>query len=232
MGLDAYVPCLCWEQGKCQPPPFPAEWLERSEGHVQLKREFDSQERWDALTEWEESCCAHPRMEAASERLSNWSGYRAFQETILRENFPVLQAELPNSNGGYLPHELVEPALRELEAFLVLPEVGREVELLCDGRFYQHYVETYQGLFLYDGRSGYNMGVDPRGLFIRHDKTGEEVFRAMRGRVEDWWPVKLEAQEFEVRERVRRPRDFEYITKPLRHLFLTALEHGSVVHWC
>src|SRR6187399_1624402 len=107
MGLDASILCNCFRDGKTTPPPFPVDWFELDkEGHINLKKEHDTDANWHKAYEWEQSCCEHEGMDFVSTHISNWTGYRLFQaalEQIGWQHFPVLKAELPNSNGGLTP---------------------------------------------------------------------------------------------------------------------------------
>src|SRR5947207_404641 len=104
MGLDATVSCNCWKLGLTKAPPFPRNYLEMDQdGYLNLRPEFDNKEYWMSFWNWSQTCCEHEGMDYASERIANWSGYRLFQEALGQagwEFFPVLGAELPNTNGG------------------------------------------------------------------------------------------------------------------------------------
>jgi hypothetical protein len=123
MGLDAYVSCRCWQDGLTTPPPVPRELIVRDEenrlaltvpydGNEDLYRDFDS---------WVESgACGHEGMDQACVHVSNWTGYRLFQEALKAagwEHFPTLQAYLPENNGGELPAGEAPRALAELQRF-------------------------------------------------------------------------------------------------------------------
>src|SRR5262249_30333469 len=69
---------------------------------------------------WQDDGCPHEDMEQVAVRVSNWSGYRAFQQALSEagcEHFPVLCAELPDGNGGQLAPNLAREALEELRYF-------------------------------------------------------------------------------------------------------------------
>jgi hypothetical protein len=64
------------------------------------------------FNKWVYSGCEHTQMRYASE-IINWTGYRAFQQTLEAvgwDHFPVLRAELPNTNDG-IPHIDAVPAM-------------------------------------------------------------------------------------------------------------------------
>jgi hypothetical protein len=134
MGLDATVMCNCWKLGLTSEPPFPRDCLELDqEGYVNLRPEFDNKSYWSPFWEWTQKCCAHKGMDYASEHISNWSGYRLFQEALERagcELFPALCAELPNSNGGQTGSAQSKLAVAELERFKQLPSLGKMLRSL------------------------------------------------------------------------------------------------------
>ncbi len=116
----------------------------------------------------------------------NWSAYRSFQqalETAGWEHFPSLKAELPDSNDGITPVSAAPALLGELAFFMEEADLGW-ITVLIDtytGEELQEYIRAYDGEFNI-GRSGYNLGVDENGFFIRKIVDGEprDVFRAMR----------------------------------------------------
>jgi len=131
MGLDATVMCNCYRDGLTSKPPVPRDWLEfDSEGHLNL--EYDSDDHFLKFWRWMETCCTHPEMDAASERIANWSGYRLFQEALGKvgwDQFPVLGRELPRANGGKTDSSAAEAALGELMLFRREGDVGKAVSL-------------------------------------------------------------------------------------------------------
>lgn len=186
MGLDATVMCNCYRDGRTSEPPVPRDWLEiDAEGYLNLKTEHDSDERFIEVHHWMETCCAHPGMRAAWERISNWSGYRLFQEAIGKigwDRFPVLERELPRANGGLTASSASVAALGEIELFRRSGDVGEAVGLFdtSSGEMLQTAVAAYDGVFIMSGKSGLIAGIDPLGFFIRRHDTGVELFRAMR----------------------------------------------------
>jgi len=186
MGLGAYVRCRCWEDGNItSPPPFAEHVRLDSEDCLDLDLPWDeNQEKHEVFNEWLGSCCAHPDMRQAEEHISNWTGYRLFQQQMRAfglEHFPVLTEVLPEVNGGQAPAEKAAAALKELDKFCTL-NFGERVELvsLDTGETIHSYVEAYEGIFHYAPTG--NAGVDPEGFFVRHGKgeDQEEVFRSMR----------------------------------------------------
>jgi hypothetical protein len=122
--------------------------------------------------EWTQTACSHPDMHYAWEWISNWAGYRLFQQALERvgwQHFPVLHEILPNSNGGAVPVAMVALALPELD-FFVQADLGTGVVLVNTdtGAVLHSYVEAYAGEFLWEGGVGGLVGgFDARGFYIR-----------------------------------------------------------------
>jgi hypothetical protein len=105
MGLDAFVSCRCWQDGLTTPPPVPRELIVYTEDGLDLTIPYDGNEDlYRDLDNWVHSgACGHEKMDQASVHVSNWTGYRLFQEALKAagwQHFPTLQAYLPQSNGG------------------------------------------------------------------------------------------------------------------------------------
>jgi hypothetical protein len=188
MGLDASVMCNCFVEGKTSPPPFPREWLEiDDEGHLALLPEYESNELFNQQYEWEKNCCEHPWMDYAFENISNWGGYRLFQkalEDIDWEHFPVLQAELPNANGGTTSSRASARALQELEFFCVWGIIKQQSVLVNSATaevLYEH-IAAYNGIFLWAGSQGFEAGVSEDDFFAIDTKSKRDLFRAKRVR--------------------------------------------------
>jgi hypothetical protein len=188
MGLDATVMCNCFRDGKTTPPPFPREWLEvDDEAYINLKKEHDSDDNWAKQYEWEQSCCEHEGMDFACERISNWTGYRQFQEALGEvgwQHFPVLKEQLPNANGGLTPSTASAKALEELNFFAAAGEIGVKTVLVdtASGEGLYEYVAAYGGVFILSGSRGVNAGLSEFEFFAVDATSGEDLFRATRFR--------------------------------------------------
>jgi hypothetical protein len=164
----------------------PLDWLQVDEGgYFGLRREHDSPEASLKVYGWMLDCCELPEMEAASERIANWPGYRFLQQALARvgwAQFPVLRQELPESNGGLTDASAAEAALGELERFRRVGEMAAKTCLVdvATGEVVRDYIGAYGGVFIMDGRAGLDAGFDGSGFFIRHRGTAEELFRAAR----------------------------------------------------
>src|SRR5579885_575811 len=188
MGLDANVMCNCFRDGITTPPPFPREWLEvDGEGYLNLTKHHDSDDNWAKHYEWEQSCCEHEGMNFVSEHISNWTGYRQFQEALGEvgwQHFPVLKEQLPNANGGLTPSTASIRALSELSIFTAVSEIGIKTVLVDteSGEGLHEYVAAYEGFFIFSGRRGINVGLSEFDFFAVDATSGEELFRATRFR--------------------------------------------------
>src|SRR5215468_9378822 len=104
MGLDASVMCNCYARGLTTPPPHREYVRVDTEGYLELDLPWEShQAEHLAFYQWRAGACAHENMEAACPRISNWAGFRMFQEALGLvgwERFPTLRAVLPEANGG------------------------------------------------------------------------------------------------------------------------------------
>lgn len=188
MGLDATVMCNCFRDGRTTPPPFPRDWLEvDDEGYLNLTKEHDSDDNWRKSYEWEQSCCEHEGMKFALEHISNWTGYRQFQEALGEvgwQHFPVLKEQLPNANGGLTPSTASSLALLELEIFTAVNQIGIKTVLVdtSSGEGLHEYIAAYDGVFIFDGKRGINVGLTEFEFFAIDSTSGGDLFRAKRFR--------------------------------------------------
>lgn len=189
MGLDAFVQCSCWREGKTTPPPFPRDLLaEDEEGNLGLAAPHDDDFKlYTAFRRWRESACAHPHFKLIDEHVSNWGGYRVFQGALGEagwERFPILRAELPEGNGGQVRAELSRGALAELRSFREIADLGESVFLINGetGDALYEYIAAYEGVFAWGGKAGVELGVDADGFFIRKARAGRETPPLFRSR--------------------------------------------------
>lgn len=186
MGLDASVICNCFRDGKTKPPPCPPEWLTiDSEGYVNLKSEYDSEDLWNPLYAWQQSCCEHDGMNYAETHISNWAGYRLFQDalgTIGWEHFPTLESQLPNNNGGLTPAAESTLAIQELLRFENAEQIGLKTVLVdaTTGDLLQEHIPSYSGIFFMSGSNGFDAGLSEDAFFAKDRSSNTELFRAVR----------------------------------------------------
>jgi len=199
MGLDAYVYCDCYREGKTTPFPLPhlKDYLiVADDGELRLNLDPHAHEDdLETFDTWKQSACEHPGM-MLWERISNWSGYRYFQqalEDIGMMNFPTLEDTLPEANAGHIDPTQSAKILTELTKFRKLA-ADRELPFLVNtttDEVVYNYVEAYQGVFIWSRH--YWLGVDHKGFFIAKSPDRERrkelgglidesdmVFRSMR----------------------------------------------------
>lgn len=185
MGLDATVRCTCWEEGKTTPPPVARSRirLDAATDDLDLDLPWDgNHEAHAAFQDWLESCCEHPRMRFAWERISSWAGVRHFQNALRAlgaDKFPRLLAAIPDTNGGMTKPADAGACLAELSAFEKQGSFHRRIHLTDaeTGDVIHDYVEDYGGVFAWLGQEGIEMGVDADGFFIT-DREGSVFFRS------------------------------------------------------
>lgn len=182
MGLDAYVYCNCYREGRAAPFPLPdvekyfyfdeSGWLDL---HYDGVGDLEHQQ----FSEWIESACDHPDMEYASVHVANWSGYTYFMSALRRvgeDEFPTLREEVPDDNTGTTTPENAARMLKELQRFRD-SDLGEGVFLVNSktGDVVQRYIEAYGGVFLLDSRTGVDIGIDQEGFFIVNHIEDETV---------------------------------------------------------
>jgi hypothetical protein len=189
MGLDASVMCNCFQQGKTRPAPFTAHFYVDEDGFPALDLPYEyNEDQFDAFAEWLATCCEHPNMDFAAAFIANWKGYNAFWAALEQlgwEQFPILHAELPdsNSNQGLTTPQAANLALQELERFAA-QGAGITKTFLIDsdtGEALASSTMAYGGMFGWNSRTGLNLGFDESGFFIADGwELNREMFRAMR----------------------------------------------------
>ncbi|MFJ5542955.1 hypothetical protein [Micromonospora chalcea] len=257
MGLDAFVYCRCWQDGRTTPCPVEPVGLDE-DGCLALLRQWEGNEAaHHTFDAWLAEACPHEAMEQASEHVSNWAGVRLFQQALRaagEHRFPTLAAALPDANGGSLPADRAAVVLAELDAIAGTDRITDEVELIDEatGAVVMQYVEAYRGLFMFG--PDFQAGVDPDGFFVldRADPPAT-LFRAVRfgqrplpgDRVEltaggtrtvlAMRPVGTHGEpppeRLAVRSRSRSGDDFAYIVEPLRRLCAASVATGNPVMW-
>lgn len=138
MGLDAFVNCNCYKEGKTKPFPVPEleqffyvdeeQWLDFHldfDTYADVIYEIDTLEyqEYDAITfkveAWQVDACQHRNLRLADIRIANWFGIQGFRQTLHEMgslSFPTL-AELPKFNGGFMTSQKAILALHELSIF-------------------------------------------------------------------------------------------------------------------
>lgn len=193
MGLDAYVPCNCYREGKTKTPPPTQEELCIDEDGIlcpvryrgipyeELKDDEEFQNISVELYKWKINACEHEDGEYASERVGNWSTARYFTWVVSQfpeGSFPLLIDLIPPANGGSVPVKDAPEILRELaELRKRLPEIkgfflvdGMNGRVLYDGSDY------LDGNFAWIGNQIF--GFDKNGLYVLDRETEELLFKA------------------------------------------------------
>jgi len=188
MGLNAFVLCNCWKEGKTTVPPINRELIYYDEDNdcfsVHCSEGTSNEEKWrleDLIKEWARNCCIHPNMKYCDEHIGNWSSVRELQQAVIKcaDTFTVLPSIFPSCNGGCVEPEIAEKALQELDMFCQNLEKQNGLYLIDakSGDKIYAYIAGYKGVFAFSGDIG--TGFDHNGLFVHNEKTGEEYFRSM-----------------------------------------------------
>jgi hypothetical protein len=195
MGYDAFVTCNCFKEGKTKEPPYKDRMKIDVEGiylDLNITYQQDKDEylkRHQEFDDWKRTACPHEDMEFASEHLANMSGMAAFK-TMLDEfggekRFPILTKYLPVANGGTLPADYAEKALRELKDLEQEKTSEKKVILrLKAGEIKQSTNENHSNIFVWTAYNTENYGIDKDGFFIIENgkflwtRTSKLVFRS------------------------------------------------------
>ena len=136
MGLDAFVRCRCFEEGKLKPGPIPLEDLYiDDEDYIsskfldQKREELGSKLFWERygdlecdFRDWKDSACEHKYGEICSENVGNFCGLLCIGAVLSSDEgetkYPLLNTMLPDSNDGLYPVEKAQPTLDELDRFI------------------------------------------------------------------------------------------------------------------
>ncbi|TNM43283.1 hypothetical protein FHP29_06195 [Nocardioides albidus] len=143
MGLDAYVPCRCFQNGLTKPAPFELE-LDVESGHPDL-RDHGNSSLWEAYNSWEATACEHEGFDYDGDWMQNWSGVRRFGDIVTtraRTICPNLVGEWAYvGNGGHVPLDVcvvmaaeaeeLERVLREDSAWIASEDSGWVLDLIA-----------------------------------------------------------------------------------------------------
>lgn len=197
MGLDAFVPCRCWRDGRLStPPPVDPSLIgvEEDVGLVTLTVPYEGNEDLHRrVDDWRaDTACPHEEMELVSERISNWWGVGWFRRAVEEAGegrFPVLASRLPYANGGFLEPEEAAAMLSELRELSEGTQLGTRTLLVAEGsdRPILQYPGSGRSVFGFGVRSRFRMGMDAGGFFVEDTETEPPVesFRSSRFAQED-----------------------------------------------
>lgn len=277
MGLDAFVPCNCFIEGKTTEPPVPREWVMKDdEGYYCLNPEYsDDDSLNDKVYLWSEHCCKHSGMKIR-QSICNWAGVRAFQQAIRQigfAHFPILSEQLLNSNGGCMHIEEVKKAISELDLFENYVNTLRSVYLVNtdNQQVMYEYIDAYKGRIIASQQYSLAFNIDGVNIFesetgricFQGKRVGQQVYfypqwiyrslHALNNKVSSikkvrWinqdtgdyfetpWGLSIDDETypkgFLVEERAVSPSEYQYITQPLRNIFIVAIEMNNAVFWC
>lgn len=188
MGLSAAIACNCFREGTVtSPPPFPSEWLLLDGSGVHLVEEHDSRQNQDELWRWRWNSCPHNGNHYFD--ICGWPTFRKFGEALEEigwQAFPTLVIPFNDQVWSETPTTACEAALKEIDYFLALGQIGSRTVLVEEitGEVVYERLEAYQGELGSVGKPGENLcyGLDEFEFFCRHRETGETLFRATRFR--------------------------------------------------
>lgn len=192
MGLDAFVPCRCWRDGRLStPPPVDPSLIrmDEEEGFIDLVMPYEGHEDLHhRMDDWRaNAACPHEEMELVSDRISNWSGVGWFRKAIDEageERFPVLVSRLPRTNGGFLEPEEAAAMLSELRDLAESTDLGTRTLLVGEGsdRPIFHYPGSGRGVFGLGACFRFRTGLDPEGFLVEDMEADPpvELFRSSR----------------------------------------------------
>ena len=136
MGLDAFVRCKCFEEGKLKPGPIPFEDLYiDDEDHIcskfldQKREELSFELFWERygdlecdFLDWTHSACEHKNGAICSESVGYFCGIFSIDAVLSSDKgeskYPLLNNMFPNSNDCLYPVEKAQPTLDELDRFI------------------------------------------------------------------------------------------------------------------
>lgn len=191
MGIVASVMCNCYRDGKTTPCPFPQQFIADPAALPGLRwdedpGESEAEAAYALLRLWLATCCDHPDMNQASEFIASWKGYQAFSDALDAlgaKRFPALRAHLPGGDDGTTPPDAAAAMLAELDAFAQAQSQVRYAVLVDSerGEIISHGSHTLKGALKMDVSSGFDVGYDAEGFFVRDRwEMNRLVFRAMR----------------------------------------------------
>jgi hypothetical protein len=258
MGLDAYVPCDCFEQGIGTPPPC-AVRIDPNDGLVPA----DEDQPMEALIEfdkWWASGCVHPSRALVLDGVANWSGVREFRDFMTSAGTsPTLLSQWPQANGGKVTPDLIPTVLQELAKLKKSAMTWPGVVVIGDGvTVWDH--SAPGAVWVLDGRRRQNVTVncDPPRLMVTNESDAcifeaDEFEQTVNGvgqdaqatlRAPDGSSITVSAiATYDIAGNPSYPRRFRIqavsfdvnrfsdIIDVLIELFTVADEHRSSVYW-
>ena len=172
MGLDAYVLCNCYEEGKISKPPVDESLIVFNDNDYELNLQYNSNEdKFSQFDIWRQSACSHKDFKYAEERISNWSGCELFLNSLRgigADYFLTLLNEWPKANDGSMSPESAEKALRELDVFSSMIERLNGVYLIDyeSNDIIFETTEHHKAIFALSGKDNSTYGISAEGFFV------------------------------------------------------------------
>jgi hypothetical protein len=193
MGLDAYVQCRCWRDGRLStPPPLDPSLIrmDEDEGFLDIVVPYKGHEGLHhRMAGWRaNAACPHEEMELVSVRISNWSGVWRFRQAVDgaggERRFPTLVSRIPSRNGGWLEPEEAAHVLTELNDLSGNKDLGTRILLIGDDvdRPIREHLGTGRTMLMREIRPRFHTGLDHGGFFVEDTATDPpaELFRSSR----------------------------------------------------
>ena len=187
MGLDAFVRCNCYEEGKAKPFIPNIELYYDDDNYIDVVRTPNmSEEEYIKLSndvyKWSRNCCEHRYMHCCRKRVGSWADIRSFTQALEAfDCFNTLLSIIPSGNGGYVKLEQAKAALKEISFFAEKIGEYANTSLLNKntGSEVYHYIARYNGEFAWSKKANQIIGLDADGLFVKKYNSGREIFRSM-----------------------------------------------------
>jgi len=187
MGIIASVMCNCYRDGLATPCPYPDHFVYDPARKPTLRRDEDlPEEAPEVFALWLETCCQHPQMNQAVEFIASWKAYRVFDDALHdlgAEQFPLLSEQVSEGIDGLTSPEDAAAMLQELEAFKAQQSNIRQAVLVDSERdeLISMGSNVLGGALTLDRVSGYDLGFDSEGFFVRDRwELNRVLFRAMQ----------------------------------------------------
>jgi hypothetical protein len=131
MGLDAYVACSCFRDGKASKPPFADRLILNEHGEPSFDTSGQvGRAKLLELHEWKRSACPHRHMWHASERIGPWGAVGIFFDMLdlIGADFVDLKHDLTET--AHVPTDAAKRLLADLERFNGLGRLGEMAALV------------------------------------------------------------------------------------------------------
>jgi hypothetical protein len=182
MGLDAFVNCNCYKEGKTTEPPVDRKYIYFDDGFYHFKLPGgNDREIFRQFIDWMDTACDHRRFHYIWTRISNISGLHFFMKMISKyseSSFPALRRAFSDRHATPPEDSLV--ALDEVKDIEERIQCVRANFLMdkMSGEELRHSVDGDDFLFYMHGPE-YQYGLGDAGFFIT-ESFGEDTCFASR----------------------------------------------------